>query len=95
MSNIRQDAWTARKLRCHQIMFKFYRDNHSVIESLYRWPCVPKEAINGEPGFFSGTSRNKVAVLALLFQANVKNPEFKPVGNESKVSSNNRWKLCQ
>lgn len=34
-------------------MFQFFPGNHSVIESLYGWPCVPKSAVDGEPMFFS------------------------------------------
>ncbi|KAF2161104.1 hypothetical protein M409DRAFT_28434 [Zasmidium cellare ATCC 36951] len=33
------------------VMFRFYPDNHSVIESLYRWPCVYRDAVDGQGGF--------------------------------------------
>ncbi|KAK4506100.1 hypothetical protein PRZ48_004065 [Zasmidium cellare] len=34
-------------------MFKFWPGNHSVIESLYRWPCIPRFAVDGKPGYVS------------------------------------------
>lgn len=30
-----------------KVVFEFYPGNHSVIESLYKWPCIPKGAYTG------------------------------------------------
>ncbi|KXT12409.1 hypothetical protein AC579_10284 [Pseudocercospora musae] len=37
-----------------KVMFIFRDGNHSVIQSLYGWPCQPQAAVTGEEGFHSG-----------------------------------------
>lgn len=37
-----------------KISFIFHSGNHSVIQSLYQWPCVPRTAVDGTNGFNSG-----------------------------------------
>lgn len=36
------------------VTFVFRDGNHSVIQSMYGWPCVPRAAITGVHGFHSG-----------------------------------------
>ncbi|KAK4545932.1 hypothetical protein LTR36_002496 [Oleoguttula mirabilis] len=36
------------------VTFVFYPSNHSVIQSVYGFPCIPSEDVTGQPGFFSG-----------------------------------------
>ncbi|EME85773.1 uncharacterized protein MYCFIDRAFT_193997 [Pseudocercospora fijiensis CIRAD86] len=37
-----------------KVMFVFHDGNHSVIQSLYGWPCQPQAAVTGQEGFHSG-----------------------------------------
>ena len=36
------------------VTFVFHSGNHSVIQSLYGWPCIPQAAVTGQEGFNSG-----------------------------------------
>jgi len=41
-----------------KVMFKLYSGNHTVIQSLYGWPCVPRGAVDGVRAFYSGLHPN-------------------------------------
>ncbi|KAK5122742.1 hypothetical protein LTR85_003657 [Meristemomyces frigidus] len=36
------------------VSFRFHSGNHSVIQSVYGFACIPSEDITGHPGFYSG-----------------------------------------
>ncbi|KAF7186069.1 hypothetical protein HII31_12596, partial [Pseudocercospora fuligena] len=55
--NVGSDAFYPNSIVANpadKVMFIFHDGNHSVIQSLYGWPCQPQAAVTGEEGFHSG-----------------------------------------
>ena len=55
--NVGSDAFYPNSIVANpadKVMFIFHDGNHSVIQSLYGWPCQPQAAVTGQEGFHSG-----------------------------------------
>ncbi|KAL9534410.1 hypothetical protein SMMN14_02359 [Sphaerulina musiva] len=55
--NVESDAFYPNSINANpddRVTFVFHSGNHSVIQSLYGWPCIPQAAIVGQKGFHSG-----------------------------------------
>lgn len=60
--NVESDAFYPNSINANpddRVTFVFHSGNHSVIQSLYGWPCIPQAAIVGQKGFHSGTGSRK------------------------------------
>lgn len=60
--NVGLDAFYPNSINANpddRVTFVFRSGNHSVIQSLYGWPCIPQAAIVGQKGFHSGTGSRK------------------------------------
>lgn len=58
-----------------KIMFEFSSGNHSVIQSLYEWPCVASGAVDGRTGFASPPQAEATDELPTYWNLTINNTD--------------------
>ncbi|GIZ44238.1 hypothetical protein CKM354_000744200 [Cercospora kikuchii] len=58
-----------------KIMFEFSSGNHSVIQSLYEWPCVASGAVDGRTGFASPPQAEATNELPTYWNLTINNTD--------------------